>query len=85
MVLHVDSDAAYLVLSDAKSYIAGYYHIWNKRPRLPGIPNVPINYPILIVCKTIKHEVASAAKAKTGRLFMNGQEIIPLCYILHKI
>ena len=85
MVLHVDSDAAYLVLPGAKSRIAGYYHLSNKCPPSPAIPNVPTNSPILIVCKTIKRVVASAAEAETGGLFMNGQEIIPLRYILHQI
>ena len=85
MVLHVDSDAAYLVLPGAKIRIAGYYHLSNKCPPSPAIPNVPMNAPILIICKTIKRVVASAAEAETGGLFMNGQEIIPLRYILHQI
>ena len=64
MVLHIDSDAAYLVLSDLKIDIAGFYHLFNKGPTSPAIPNVPIHSPILIVFKRIKRVIASSAKMK---------------------
>ena len=81
MILNVDSDAAYLVLPNAKSRIAGYYHLSSYNPPHP----TPLNAPILIICKTIKNVVASAAEAETGGLFLNGQEIIPIRYLLEQM
>ncbi len=78
MIMHVDSDAAYLVLPNAKSRIAGYYYFSDK-------DGTYINAPFHIVCKTLKNVVSSAAEAETGGLFINGQEIIPLRYILEQI
>ena len=78
MVFHIDSDTAYLVIPGAKICVSGYYCLPNKYPLYPAIPNVPMNSPILIFCKTIKCMVASGAEAETRGLFMNGQEIILL-------
>ena len=75
MILHVDSDAAYLVLPNARSRIAGYYYF-------SDIGATYHNAPFLILCKTLKHVVTSAAEAETGGLFLNAQEIISLRYIL---
>ena len=70
MILHIDSDAAYLVMPTAKSRIAGYYYLSSK-PTSTSSP--PLNGAILIECKTLKHVVASAAEAETGGLFHNAQ------------
>ena len=70
MILHIDSDAAYLVMPAAKSRIAGYYYLSSK-PTSTSSP--PLNGAILIECKTLKHVVASAAEAETGGLFHNAQ------------
>ena len=75
MILSVDSDAAYLVLPKAKSRIAGFYYLTDRDSSY-------YNSPILVVCKTLKNVVASAAEAETGGLFLNGQEIVNLRYIL---
>ena len=32
------------------------------------------------MCQTLKHVVLSTAEVKTGRFFINGQDIIPLRY-----
>ena len=58
MILHVDSDAAYLVMPQARSRIAGYYQLLDY-PTKGGA----INGPILIECKTIRNMVASVAEA----------------------
>ena len=42
------------------------------------IPNPPLNGPLLIVCKTIRHVVASAAEAETSGIFLNAREAIPI-------
>ena len=53
MILHVDSDAAYLVQPGARSRIAGYYILSNHSPPAPIIPRRAPNAPILIECKTL--------------------------------
>ena len=78
MILHVDSDAAYLVQPNARSRIAGYYFLSSYPPSPPATPKPEINAPILVECKTIRHVVASSAEAETGGLFINAQNIIPI-------
>ena len=70
MILHIDTDAAYLVLPGAKSRIAGYYYLTNPPPKT-STPTPIINGVIHVECKTLKHVVASAAEAETGGLFTN--------------
>ena len=65
MILHVDSDAAYLVAPNAKSRIAGYYYLGDR----PEKQTNKINGAILVECRYLKHVVASAAEAETGGLF----------------
>lgn len=79
MILHVDSDAAYLVLPYAKSRIAGFYHLTNhSSTKSPTFHNCPI----LVECKTLKHVVTSAAEAETSALFHNAKTAIPIRRIL---
>ena len=68
MTLHIDSDAAYLVLPSAKSRIAGYFYLSNH-PKF-HIPT-KLNAPVIVECKTLRHVVASAAEAETGGVFHN--------------
>ena len=82
MILNVDSDAAYLVQPNAKSRIAGYYHLTN----LPtSTVQSNINGAILVECKTLRHVVASAAEAETAGIFHNTQMSIPLRRILQAL
>ena len=78
MILHVESDTAYLVLPNARSHIAGHYFLSSKPPLPPAPPQPAPNGPILTECKCLKHVVASTAEAETGVLFYNGQSIIPI-------
>ena len=66
MILHIHSDAAYLVMSKARSRIAGYFYLDNPKKNLPII-----NGSILIECKTLKSVVASAAEAEIFGVFHN--------------
>ena len=50
MTLHIDSDAAYLVLPNAKSRIAGFFYLSNADAST-------INAPTLVTCKTLRHVV----------------------------
>ena len=85
MVLHVDSDAAYLVLPEAKSRIAGHFYLSDHPNKLelnqPATPNAPI----LTECRTLRHVVASAAEAETGGLFHNARMSITIRHILHTL
>ena len=52
MILYINSDAAYLVLSKARSRIAGYFYLGNSPPPPHVLPNPKTtNSPILTVCK----------------------------------
>ena len=68
MVLWIDSDAAYLVMPNARSRIAGYFQL-NDDPK--RVPHSTINGVILVECKTLKHVVSSAAEAETAGVFIN--------------
>ena len=60
MVLHVDSDAAYLVCPKARSRVAGYYYLSNH----PNISKYPgLNAAVHIECKTLRHVVSFAGEA----------------------
>ena len=50
MVLNVDSDAAYLVLPNAKSQIVGFFQLADK---YCNSQPPPTNGPLLVECKTI--------------------------------
>jgi hypothetical protein len=76
MILNIDTDAAYLVMPNAKSRIAGYFYL-SSLPSTSNIP-VPINGPILVECTTIKHVVGSAAEAECGGCYHNAQKAIPI-------
>ena len=67
MVLHIDSDAAYLVLPKARSRVAGYFRLLNQTPKSPD------NGAILVECKGLQHVVSSAAEAETHGVFHNAK------------
>ena len=79
---HIDSDAAYLVIPQARSRIVVYYHL-SHHPKNTCSPK--LNGPILIEYMTIKHVVASAAGAEIGGLNHNLQKIIPIRFILNAL
>ena len=76
MQLSVESDVAYLVLSGAKSRIAGYYILSNTT-------NKEKPSPIFIECKAIRHVVCSAAEAETHGLFVNCLNSISMRHALN--
>ena len=86
MILHIDSDASYLVQDYARSRIVGYYILSSYLQVAPTIPQPTPNAPILVECKTLRSVVASTSAAEagieTGRLFHNGQTIIHICRLL---
>ena len=72
MVLHVDSDAAYLVMPKARSRIAGYYQLLDY-PTKQG----DINGPLHIECKTFRNAVASTAEVEMGGLITMHRQVSP--------
>ena len=78
MVLHIDSDAAYLVAPEACNRIAGYFHL-NSQDKMQLIHNAAL----LVECKTLWHVVTSSAEAETAHVFHNAQLAIPIRYMLH--
>ena len=70
MILHGDSDAAYLVLPNAKSRYAGYFYLGSLDP------SDTINGAILVDCKSFRRVLSSAAECETGGLFHNGQTAV---------
>ena len=82
MVLHCDSDAAYLVAPQSKSRVAGFYHLSSFRTK-SNPP--PLNGGIHVECKTLRHVVSSAAEAEVAGLFHNAHTILPIRRILHAL
>ena len=66
MILHNNSDTAYLVASKARSKVGGYKFLAKK----DNINHI-INGPIAILAKIIKAFMALAAEAEVGALFLN--------------
>jgi hypothetical protein len=78
MVLAVCSDAAYLVLSNARSRAAGQFFLTDLPSATSSPPNPRLNGAVHILCKTIRTVAASASEAETGSLFLNAQEAVPI-------
>ena len=70
MNLKVDSDAAYLVLPNARSRVAGHFYL-EATPKPHKAYQANKNAPILTECYTLKNVVSSAAEAECGGIFHN--------------
>ena len=73
MILQNHSDAAYLVVTEARSR-AGEYTLFRNKDEKPKINNGPIS----IIAKVIKHVMASADEAEIATVFMNARDQLPL-------
>ena len=82
MILHVDSDAAYLIAPKAKSRVAGFYYL-SSAASPPHPP--PLNAGILVECKMLRHVVASAAEAEIAGIFHNAQHTVLIRRILRAL
>ena len=80
MQLHVDTDAAYLVLPKSRSRIAGYFWLLDK-----DTTTYDTNGAILIECRTLQNVVTSAAEAETHGVFHNAKQTIPIRHILEEL
>jgi hypothetical protein len=78
MILSVCSDAAYLVLPNARSRAAGLFFLSNRSGATITPPAPTPNGAIHVLCKTLRTVAASASEAETGALFLNAQEAVPM-------
>ena len=81
MKFQVESDAAYLVLPNAKSRVAGHFYLLafhNPNKAYPQTYNAPIH----TECYTLKNVVLSAAEAECGGIFHNCIVTIRICNAL---
>ena len=77
MVLHINTDAAFLVQPQAKSRVAGYYFMRSEIVNNVD-PETKLNAPILAKIKTLRYIVGSAAEAEIGGLYTRGQTAVPI-------
>jgi hypothetical protein len=71
MILHVESDAAYLVCPEARSRAGGYHYLGSR-------DGTNFNAPIFVQARVIKNVMASAAEAEVAALYLNAQEALPI-------
>ena len=80
MTLHVNSDASYLSMPEARSRAGGIFYLStaSTNPHLAPTKHVPLNGAIHVASNRIRNVMASAAEAEVGALFDNGQEAVHL-------
>eukprot|EP00957_Ditylum_brightwellii_P072237 5491260-Ditylum_brightwellii.AAC.1 len=81
MQLHVDSDAAYLVVNGTKSRFAGYFYCVSN-PHTLNYNKTLHSTSILIECRTLNHVLCFVAEAECGTLFHNSQTVMGLRNLL---
>jgi hypothetical protein len=80
MVLYLHSDASYLSVSKAWSRAGGHFFLsdMSPDPTKPPLKPPTSNGPLHTTCQIMCNVLASAAEAKIGALFLNGQEALPI-------
>jgi hypothetical protein len=73
MILHIHSDASYLLVSNARSRLGGLFFLGNKSPNQDKLTGSILN-----VTSVTKNVVASAAESEVGGCFHNAQSGAPL-------
>jgi len=76
MILSLVSDAAYLVLPDARIQCATLYTLTDISTSEP--PTVKSNGPVHVLVKTICGVLASTSEAETAGIFLGVQEAVPM-------
>ena len=84
MILHVDSDDAFLVAPKVRSCAAGFYYCGDMHNK-STTPRTKLNGIIHIKCKTLRHVVASAKEAEKGGLFNVFQKAVHLQHMLQAL
>jgi len=75
MILHVDSDASYISLPEARSRAGGFFYLSDT---IQHATSPPLNGTIHIISNKLRNVMASAAKAEIGALYKNCQEIMAI-------
>jgi hypothetical protein len=73
MILHIHSDASYLLVSNARSRLGGLFFLGNSSPKQDKL-----NGSIINVAFVIKNVVASVSESEVGACFHNAQSGAPL-------
>ena len=76
MVLHMDSYAAYLTMTEARRFYAGNFYLGDWPSPSPIKTNPKINDSIHTECKTIRNVVYSSSESETCGTFKNGKKDI---------
>ena len=82
MILHVDSDADYLVAPKARSKIAGYFHL-SDHPNITKHPK--LNGAKLVEYKTLRHVVFSSAESEVAGIYHNAGIATPIRQTLQSL
>jgi hypothetical protein len=70
MILHIQSDAAYLSENEAKSRAGGFFYMGNTTKSDKKLTNRAI----LIVSKVLKYVMSSEAETEIGAVFIRAKE-----------
>ncbi len=70
MILAICSDAAYLVLPNARSRAAGHFFLTDLPGAASNPPQPKPNGPIHVLCKTLRGVKSSSAEAETASHFL---------------
>ena len=81
MQLHIESDAAYLVIPGACSHTAGHFYL-SAANRPNKVYAGQFNTPLHTECRTIKNVVSSAAEAECVALFHNCMTAVGIWHAL---
>ena len=77
MQLYIDSDAAYLVLHQARSRGAGHFYFSNKLKNTTQIPTPTPNGHVLTYCVILRNVMSTAAEEEVGTVHFYGKIAIP--------
>ena len=73
MQLHINSDAAYIILPKARSCGAEHFYLSDEISNMHAVPSFTPNGPILTKCVTLRNIMSSAAEAEDGTVHHNGK------------
>jgi hypothetical protein len=87
MVLYLHSDASYLSASKVRSRAGGHFFLSDtpSDPKQAPRTQPSQNGPVHTTCQIMRNVLASAAEAKIGALFVNGQEALPIRVTLDEL
>jgi hypothetical protein len=83
MYLYLETDAAYLVLPQARSWCAAYYYLSDKLKSPTDKPKM--NGAVHVLWKTIPNVVGSAAEAEVGGICYGAREAVPMIIALEEM